>query len=259
MSYKAAVRKLTELGRLEATGNHIAFDLLSKEELQVLQVAITDGLIEHGRLDSYTALSVDVERYAKQFGITKEKAAAEIAVALDDLFEASFAFVSKCGNFTKSRYIASFSSVKGEPVFSLTLAHAVTEKLMLDLSELKKKVGEDSKVLVSLSVNTGACLPRISKYLTSTFASSLYWFFIEKLCMGQSKFEVGFEQLISELNIDGDYPTAYDLKVQIVDDALREIGDLTDIAVTCKITPKVKADRLQFKIKELEQKKLSFK
>lgn len=77
--------------------------------------------------------------------------------------------------------------------------------------------------------------------------------------MGQSKFEVGFEQLISELNIDGDYPTAYDLKVQIVDDALREIGDLTDIAVTCKITPKVKADRLQFKIKELGWKKLSFK
>lgn len=58
MSHKAAIKRLIYLGRLKSTGNHVPFHLLGRYETQVLQIAITDELKKHGKLDTSRALSV---------------------------------------------------------------------------------------------------------------------------------------------------------------------------------------------------------
>lgn len=257
MSYAAAVSRLKQLGRMESSGNHVAFDLLSKQELQVLQIAITNGLRKNKGLSSASPLPIDVTHYAEAFDVTEKKAAIEIAAALAELYERSFAFVSNEGHFVKSRFIASMSTVKGEPIFELTLASTVVEKLMNDLNALNERMTNKADLLVDLSVDTGIKASTMDKHLKSDLAGQMYWFFIERLSLGQSKFEIHFERFIDMLDVYGDYPTAYDLKSQMLDAALYEIKNLTDISVSCTITPKVRADRFLFKIKESGWKKIS--
>ena len=252
MSYKGAIKRLKLLGRLESTGNHVPFHLLSKHETQVLQIAITDELKKYGQLDSSRALLVDVDSYAAYFNVTREVAVLEIESGLEQLFENKFSFVCLKGNFNKSRYISSYGKVKEGPIFSVEITATLIDRLMEDLSLLKQRIKGHSGLLVNVSNSrdAGMLASKFSDQLNEVMAAKLYWFFIEHLALGDSKFEICFENLIEQLGIDGDYATAQDLMDQLLNRLIIDINDMTDIRVRCSITPKVKANRFLFKIKD---------
>lgn len=193
-----------------------AIQNLSLTEVRLIQLAIVDAR-ESGRgLDSKTPLRIDAERYAEAFGVTKEAAYDTMLHAEKQLFERRFTFLSERNNPVKSTWIQQVEYMRGEFSIEIVLSVAV--------------VNEISRIDGQEQFFTQYALSQTAK-LSSVYAARLYELLIQWRTTGKTQFfelELLREQLGLCVN---EYPRMCDFKRRVLDLAVSQINEHTDITV----------------------------
>lgn len=184
---------------------------LSATEQRLILLAIVQA---KGKATKQTELEIRAEDYAKQYGVTPNTAYEALKEASNELFDRSFSYeyIDDKGNLNevKSRWVQSRTYVSGEGVVKI----AFTDMVLPLISDLESKF-------------TYYELEQISG-LKSQYAIRLY----EMLMSWRSKGEmptISITELKKRLDLGDKYSAVKDFKKYVIDLAIEQINEHTDI------------------------------
>lgn len=192
-----------------------AIQKLTLAETRLIQLAIIEAR-ESGELEEDSPLYVTAESYSKAFNTTKQTAYEALIEAEERLFERRFQFTSERGNPVKSRWITKIEYLKGQYALMINFSSDV--------------INEITQVDGYKQFFTSYRLAQTSD-LRSIYSVRLYELLVQWKVAGKTPvFELGLfrEQLGLGVN---EYSTMSNFKARVLDSAMTEINNKTDLAV----------------------------
>lgn len=186
-------------------------------EQRLILLAIVEARESGKGINTNDPLTVHAESYINQFGVHRNTAYQALKDACDDLFARQFSYqsLSEKGNIInhKSRWVSEVAYIDNEAVVRLIFAPAIVP-LITRLEEQFTKYE----------------IQQISN-LTSAYAVRLYEILITWRSTGKTPLITlsDFRQKIGVL--DTEYKRMYDFKKYVLDIALKQVNEHTDITV----------------------------
>ena len=193
--------------------------MLTLAELHIIQLAIVDARETKTGLDTNTPLRIDAMRYAEVFGTTRQNAYIRMKEAEETLFNRRFSFYDEDGHLVKSRWVQQVKYLENEGALELVFTLAVVQ----GISRIDGVKEFFTQYLLSQTAN-----------LTSVYSARLY----ELLIQWKSAGEVPMVELSAfreQLGIDiNEYQRMHHFKLRVLDLAINEINEKTDITASYK-------------------------
>lgn len=195
-----------------------ALQNLSLAEMRLVQVAIVDCRDTQTGLSPSKPLRVTALRYAKAFGIEPQTAYEALISAEKTLFERRFTFINERQNEVKSRWLSQVEYVKGEGAIELIFSPAV-------INEITRIDGFKDRFTSYLLEQTAS--------LNSVYSVRIYELLVQWLSARKATFEL--ETFRGQIGLGvNEYKRMSDFKKRVLDLAVNEINEKTDLTVSYK-------------------------
>lgn len=194
-----------------------AFQMLTLAELHIVQLAIVDARETGTGLTTNQPLRINAMRYAEVFNTTRQNAYQRMKSAEDTLFNRRFSYFDDEGKLIKSRWIQQVRYLDDEGAIELVFTLAVVDGI--------------SRIDGAQEFFTQYLLSQTAK-LTSVYSARLYELLIQWKSVGKTPiFELAnFREQIG-LKVT-EYQTMSNFKTRVLDPAIKQINEHTDITVT---------------------------
>ena len=194
-----------------------AFQMLTLAELHIVQLAIVDARETGTGLTTNQPLRINAMRYAEVFNTTRQNAYQRMKSAEDTLFNRRFSYFDDEGKLIKSRWIQQVRYLDDEGAIELVFTLAVVDGI--------------SRIDGAQEFFTQYLLSQTAK-LTSVYSARLYELLIQWKSVGKTPvFElVHFREQLG-LKVT-EYQTMSNFKTRVLDPAIKQINEHTDITVT---------------------------
>ena len=194
-----------------------AIQNLSLPELRIVQLAIVDARETGNGLSTDTPLRIDAMRYAEAFETTRQNAYNSMKQEEETLFNRRFTFLDSEGKTVKSRWIQRVRYLDDEGAIEL----AFTLDVVKGITRLDGAEEFFTQYLLSQTSN-----------LNSVYSVRLYELLIQwKTAVKTPVFELSLFRGQMGLN-DGEYKAMCDFKKRVLDLAVNEINEKTDLTVS---------------------------
>jgi plasmid replication initiation protein len=196
---------------------NMAIQNLTLPELRIIQLAIVDARETGNGLSTDTPLRIDAMRYAEAFETTRQNAYNRMKEAEETLFNRRFTFLDSEGKTVKSRWIQRVRYLDDEGAIEL----AFTLDVVKGITRLDGAEEFFTQYLLSQTSN-----------LNSVYSVRLYELLIQwKTAVKTPVFELSLFRGKMGLN-DGEYKAMNDFKKRVLDLAVNEINEKTDLTVS---------------------------
>lgn len=230
---------------MKANRLNTAIQNLSLVEIRLIQVAITDSRKTQNSLTADTPLRINAKRYAEAFNVDIDSAYCVMLEAETTLFERRFTFINERDNPVKSRWVSQVEYMKDEGAIEIILTPAVVKEIVrID----GKKTFFTEYMLEQTAI------------LNSVYSVRLYELLVQhRTSPVNPKFEL--ETFKGQLGLGvNEYKRLCDFKRRVLDHAVKEINEKTDLQVSYK---PIKAGRpvvgYDFKVLEKPKRKANTK
>lgn len=194
-----------------------AFQVLSLAEFHLVQLAIVDARDTGTGLTTDTPLRIDALRYADAFSTTRQNAYMRMKEAEETLFNRRFSFFDEDGKLVKSRWISQVKYLDNEGAIEIVFTPAVVQGI--------------SRINGVKEFFTQYLLSQTSQ-LKSIYSSRLYELLIQWRSSGTTPV-INLEDFRAQLGLeDNQYRLMSDFKKRVLDLAINDINDKTDINAT---------------------------
>lgn len=196
---------------------NMAIQSLSLPELRIIQLAIIDARETGKGLNTDTPLRIDALRYAEAFETSRQNAYARMKETEETLFNRRFTFTDYDGRQVKSRWVQEVRYLDNVGAIEICFTRAVVEGITrLDGAE---------------RFFTQYLLSQTSK-LNSVYSVRLYELLIQwKKALATPFIDV--ETFRGQMGVlEGEYKTMSNFKARVLDLAVKEINEKTDLDVT---------------------------
>lgn len=196
---------------------NMAIQNLTLPELRIVQLAIVDARETGNGLSTDTPLRIDAMRYAEAFETTRQNAYVRMKEAEETLFNRRFTFLDSEGKTVKSRWIQRVRYLDDEGAIEL----AFTLDVVKGITRLDGAEEFFTQYLLSQTSN-----------LNSVYSVRLYELLIQWKTAGKTPvFELSLFRGQMGLK-DGEYKAMNDFKKRVLDLAVNEINEKTDLTVS---------------------------
>ena len=194
-----------------------AFQVLSLAEFHIVQLAIVDARDTGTGLTTYMPLRIDALRYADVFGTTRQHAYMRMKEAEETLFNRRFSFFDEDGKLVKSRWISQVKYLDNEGAIEIVFTPAVVQ----GISRINGVKEFFTQYLLSQTAQ-----------LKSVYSSRLYELLIQWRSTEKTPI-INLEDFRAQLGIEeNQYKLMSDFKKRVLDLAINDINEKTDIKVT---------------------------
>lgn len=196
---------------------NMAIQNLTLPELRIVQLAIVDARETGKGLSSDMPLRIDAIRYAEAFETTRQNAYNRMKEAEDTLFNRRFSFVDSEGKLVKSRWIQRVRYLDDEGAIEIVF----TTDVVKGITRLDGAEQFFTQYLLSQTAN-----------LNSVYSVRLYELLAQWKAAGKTPvFELSLFRGQMGLN-DGEYRDMSNFKKRVLDLAVNEINEKTDLTVS---------------------------
>ena len=216
-----------------------AIQNLSLSEIRLIQLAIIDSREQNKGLSANVPLRIDASRYVDAFGTSKQTAYEILLEAETNLFERRFSFLDERENKVKSRWISQVTYLEGEGSIEIIFTPAVVNEIT--------RIDGVEQFFTKYTLEQTA--PLGSVYSVRLYELLIQWREAKKTPLFNLDTFRG--QLGLELE---EYKRMSDFKRRVLDMAIKEINDKTDLNVSYEQEKRGK-EIIGFKFKVLEKKK----
>lgn len=192
---------------------------LNLVEQQIILFAICRSREEQKGFSPDAPITITAADFAAQFGTNTEQVYSQLKQAVDTLYDRSVTMhdidpVSGKKRVTVTRWISDKSYIDGAGQIQMTFAHRVIPFIT--------RLGDDG----------GFTSYRLEKIggMSSTHAVRIYELLVQYLSIGKRDIEIAW--LRETLELDGQYAAIKDLKLRVIDLAVTQINEHSDIAVS---------------------------
>lgn len=194
-----------------------ALQTLSKTEIRIIQLAIVDARETGSGLDTVTPLRLDATRYSELFGGTRQTAYDNMKRAEETLFNRRFTFINEHGRPVKSRWLQQVEYKDGEGAIELVFTVAVVK----GISRIDGLEEFFTSYLLEQTVG-----------LSSVYSIRLYELLTQwRTAKKTPVFEL--EKFRAQMGVGvNEYEKMNDFKKRVLDLAINEINDKTDLKVS---------------------------
>lgn len=196
-----------------------AIQKLSLAEIRLMQLAIIDARETGTGIDSVTPLPIHASRYADAFGVTRQTAYEILIDAENSLFRRYFTFLDEMdGKPVRSHWVSQAKYLDDEAIIEIMLTPAVVK-------EITRIDAKKNKTLF-----TKFALEQVAS-MKSVYSVRLY----ELLTQWRKAKKVSFalDVFRGQLGIDeNEYKAMSDFKKRVLDLAVREINEKSDLNVS---------------------------
>lgn len=224
-----------------------AFQVLSLAEFHIVQLAIVDARDTGTGLTTDMPLRIDALRYADVFGTTRQNAYMRMKEAEETLFNRRFSFFDEDGKLVKSRWISQVKYLDNEGAIEIVFTPAVVQ----GISRINGVKEFFTQYLLSQTAQ-----------LKSVYSSRLYELLIQWRSTEKTPI-INLEDFRAQLGIEeNQYKLMSDFKKRVLDLAINDINEKTDIKVTYQQHKKgrsISGFSFNFKQKKLAAKSLENK
>ena len=216
-----------------------ALQNLSLPEIRIIQLAIVDARETNTGLSTDKPLRIDAMRYAEMFETTRQNGYQRMKDAEENLFNRRFSYVDEQGNVIKSRWIQQVTYLDDEGAIELVFTLAVVK----GISRIDGAEDFFTSYLLEQTAN-----------MDSIYSVRLYELLIQwRQAQKTPIFELG--NFRDQLGVEiGEYKRMGNFKSRVLDLAVQEINEKTDIKVSYE---QVKKGRMiigfKFKVSEKEK------
>lgn len=190
---------------------------LSLPELRIIQLAIVDARETGKGLDTKTPLRIDAMRYAQAFDTTRQNAYILMKQSEETLFNRRFTYFDREKKPIKSRWLQDVRYLDDEGAIEVCFTRLVVECI----TRLDGAEQFFTQYLLSQTAN-----------LKSVYAVRLYELLIQWKAAGKTPvFELSLFRGQMGLD-DGEYKVMCDFKKRVLDLAVNEINEKTDLTVS---------------------------
>ena len=194
-----------------------AFQVLSLAEFHIVQLAIVDARDTGTGLTTDMPLRIDALRYADVFGTTRQNAYMRMKEAEETLFNRRFSFFDEDGKLVKSRWISQVKYLDNEGAIEIVFTPAVVQ----GISRINGVKEFFTQYLLSQTAQ-----------LKSVYSSRLYELLIQWRSTQKTPI-INLEDFRAQLGIEeNQYKLMSDFKKRVLDLAINDINEKTDIKVT---------------------------
>jgi plasmid replication initiation protein len=195
-----------------------AIQNLSLVEVRIVQLAIVDARETQTGLTADKPLRITAKRYSDAFDVDIDTAYDVMIAAEATLFERRFSFISKRDNPVKSRWVSQVEYLKGEGAIEIIFTPAVVKEITR-IDAIKGKQWFTVYMLSQTAV------------LNSLYSVRLYELLIQWRKAKKAAFELEVFRGQLGLEVD-DYKRLCDFKRRVLDHAVKEINEKTDLQVS---------------------------
>ena len=193
-----------------------AFQVLSLAEFHIVQLAIVDARDTGTGLTTDMPLRIDALRYADVFGTTRQNAYMRMKEAEETLFNRRFSFFDEDGKLVKSRWISQVKYLDNEGAIEIVFTPAVVQ----GISRINGVKEFFTQYLLSQTAQ-----------LKSVYSSRLYELLIQWRSTEKTPI-INLEDFRAQLGVEeNQYKLMSDLKKRVLDLAINDINEKTDIKV----------------------------
>ena len=218
-----------------------AIQNLSLVEIRLIQVSIIDSRETQTGLTADKPLRISARRYADCFGVDIDTAYDVLLAAEATLFERRFSFINERDNQVKTRWVSQVEYLRGDGAIEIILTPAVVKEITridgIKIFFTKYLLGQTSVLNSVYSV-------RLYELLTQWRKAKKTPLFELETFRGQLGLGVN------------DYQRMSDFKRRVLDNAVAEINDKTDLKISYT-QEKHKSTITGFKFKVLENSKVN--
>lgn len=192
---------------------------LSLTEVRIMQLAVVDARETGLGLTSDSPLTISSSRYAEAFGVTRQTAYEAILKAEKTLFDRRFSFLDDDDKMVKSRWVQRVKYLDDEASIEVILTYDVVK-------EVTRIDGYEQFFTQYLLEQTAS--------MNSAYSVRLYELLVQwKKAKKTPVFDI--EVFREQLGVEPtEYNRIYDLKKNVVDLAVNEINQKTDLKVSYK-------------------------
>ena len=193
---------------------NVATQNLSLSEVRIMQLAIIDARETGTGLSTDKPLVISSTRYAEAFNVTRQTAYEAILDAEKNLFERRFSFLDTDNRMVKSRWVQRVKYLDDEASIEVILTFDV-------VNEVTRIDGYEQFFTQYLLEQTAT--------LKSAYSVRLYELLVQwKTARKTPVFDI--EVFREQLGVNStDYERVYDFKKNVLDVAVKEINEKTDI------------------------------
>lgn len=189
---------------------------LSLTEQQLVLYALVQGREDDNLLPKNETITIDAKQFAAKFNISDKHVYEMLKEASDRLFDRWIRIEDihpKTGlpRVVKTRWVSDVAYVDGAGLVEFTFA----KKVLPYISRLEKEY-------------TSYRLEKIGR-MNSAHAVRLYELLVQYLTAGKRTFDI--DELKAALGIPGEYAAIKDFKLRVIDPAIKQINEHTDIKV----------------------------
>ena len=193
-----------------------AFQMLTLAELHIVQLAIVDARETGTGLSTDIPLRIDAKRYAEVFTTSRQNAYQRMKEAEDTLFNRRFSFYDEDGKLVKSRWISQVKYLDDQGAIEIVFTPAVVQ----GISRIDGVKEFFTQYLLSQTAQ-----------LKSVYSARLYELLIQWRSTGKVPM-VDLKTFREQLGIaDHEYKLMSDFKKRVLELAVKEINEKTDITV----------------------------
>ncbi|MEU3071776.1 replication initiation protein RepM [Streptomyces sp. NPDC006906] len=218
-----------------------AIQNLSLVEIRLIQIAIIDSRETQTGLTSDSPLVISAKRYAECFNVEIDTAYDVLLAAESTLFERRFSFVNKRDNQVKTRWVSQVEYIRGDGAIEIILTPAVVKEITringIENFFTKYMLGQTAVLNSVYSV-------RLYELVTQWRQATKTHLFDIETFRGQLGLGVN------------DYQRMSDFKRRVLDSAVKEINEKTDLQISyVQEKKKSKIIGFKFKVSEKESSK----
>ena len=187
---------------------------LSLSEIRLMQLAIVDARETGKGLSTDKPLTISASRYAEAFGVSRQSAYEAILKAEKSLFDRRFSFLDDDDKMVKSRWVQRVKYLDDEASIEVILTYDVVK-------EVTRIDGYEQFFTQYLLEQTA--------HMNSAYSVRLYELLVQwKTAKKTPVFEL--QQFREQLGVENnEYQRMYDFKNRVLDVAVKEINEKTDI------------------------------
>ena len=187
---------------------------LSLSEIRLMQLAIVDARETGKGLSTDKPLTISASRYAEAFNVTRQTAYEAILKAEKTLFDRRFSFLDTDNRMVKSRWVQRVKYLDDEASIEVILTFDV-------VNEVTRIDGYEQFFTQYLLEQTA--------HMNSAYSVRLYELLVQwKTAKKTPVFEL--QQFREQLGVENnEYQRMYDFKNRVLDVAVKEINEKTDI------------------------------
>nr|WP_181718223.1 replication initiation protein RepM [Psychrobacter sp.]QJS05116.1 DNA replication protein [Psychrobacter sp.] len=190
---------------------------LSLAEIRIIQLAIVDARETNTGLSTDRPLRIDALRYAEVFETTRQNAYMRMKEAESTLFDRRFTYIDDNGNPKKTRWLQEVGYIDDEGAIEIVFTLAVVKGI--------SRIDGAEDFFTSYLLKQTATMQ--SNYSVRLYELLIQW----KTARKTPVFEI--ENFRGQLGLlENEYSRMYDFKQRVLDLAVKEINEKSDITVS---------------------------